>query len=196
MWGEGMWRGGFDMDKDGGERSSKNITDLLFSPLSRFQRPVVGTPGAALSRVTPGDRAHPVSPGPCPVSAALLIPAASATGLWARDCRQSSHGCCLARPHTASLGPQWQGCPGSSLVSAEQVGASPPPGSEGRAGLCSEWVGWVSRAPEQDSRAVVAELPSVGRTGDLASLPLSSLTCWVRKKKTPHSLCRGQPVEM
>ena len=56
-------------------------------------------------------------------------------------------------------------------------GRLPPPQvraggcSFGGGGLCSERVGWVSRTQERDSRAVVPELPSLGRTGDLASSP-------------------------
>lgn len=35
------------------------------------------------------------------------------SGLAPRDCRHSPYGCC-PDGHTASLGPQWQGCPGAS----------------------------------------------------------------------------------
>lgn len=40
---------GLTWTKTEGEESNRDIMDLLFPPLSRFQRPVVGTPGAALS---------------------------------------------------------------------------------------------------------------------------------------------------
>lgn len=49
LWGEGCGEEGLTWTKTEGEESNRDINDLLFPPLSRFQRPVVGTPGAALS---------------------------------------------------------------------------------------------------------------------------------------------------
>ena len=46
--GKGCGEEGLTWTKTEGEESNRDITDLLFPPLSRFQRPVVGTPGAAL----------------------------------------------------------------------------------------------------------------------------------------------------
>lgn len=138
-----------------------------------------------------GDQSPPLSaPGPAPSLQLSSYRQPLRPGSGPRNCRQSSHGCC-PDGHTASLGPQWQGCPGASSCQQSRWVPFPAPQiREGRAGLCSGWVGWVSRAPEQDSRAVVSELPSVGRMG-LGFLPLSSLTCWVRKKSPPLSLQRS-----
>ncbi|XP_060031479.1 papilin isoform X2 [Erinaceus europaeus] len=51
---------------------------------------------------------HLPASGPAP---SLQQPLGSDLG--GRDCRHSPHGCC-PDGHTASLGPQWQGCPGTS----------------------------------------------------------------------------------
>ena len=124
-----------------------------------------------------GDQSPPLSaPGPAPSLQLSSHGQPLQPGSGPHDCRQSAHGCC-PDGHTASLGPQWQGCPGAASCQQGRWAPPPSPGQSrrvylrGGGCLCSERVGWVSRTQERDSRAVVPELPSLGRTGDLASSP-------------------------
>ncbi|XP_015990263.2 papilin isoform X3 [Rousettus aegyptiacus] len=56
---------------------------------------------------------HLPAPGPAPSLQQMPQQQPLRSGSWPQDCRHSTHGCC-PDGHTASLGPQWQGCPGTS----------------------------------------------------------------------------------
>ncbi|XP_055292746.1 papilin isoform X2 [Moschus berezovskii] len=72
-----------------------------------------------------GDQSPPLSaPGPAPSLQLSSYRQPLRPGSGPRDCRQSSHGCC-PDGHTASLGPQWQGCPGASLCQQSRFGCCP-----------------------------------------------------------------------
>ncbi|XP_006865675.1 PREDICTED: papilin [Chrysochloris asiatica] len=99
-------------------------------------------------------------------------------GLGSRDCRHSSHGCC-PDGHSASLGPQWQGCPG--VVSCQQS----------RYGCCPDGVS-VAQGPHQ---AGCARSHSSGNTGNRPGLRAapSTVSVWFvpQAQQNQPSECRG-----
>ncbi|XP_076979081.1 papilin isoform X2 [Tamandua tetradactyla] len=85
------------------------------------------------------------------------------------DCRHSPHGCC-PDGHTASLGPQWQGCPGASC-------------RQSRYGCCADGVS-VAEGPHQ---AGCARAPGSDSSG---SRPRTSAGASSAQQNLP-SECRG-----
>ncbi|XP_033706790.1 papilin isoform X2 [Tursiops truncatus] len=82
-----------------------------------------------------GDQSpHLLAPGPAPSLRHSSHRQPLRSGLGPRDCRHSPHGCC-PDGHTASLGPQWQGCPGASC-------------QQSRFGCCPDGVS-VAEGPHQ-----------------------------------------------
>ncbi|XP_026967505.1 papilin isoform X3 [Sagmatias obliquidens] len=82
-----------------------------------------------------GDQSpHLPAPGPAPSLRHSSHRQPLRSGLGPRDCRHSPHGCC-PDGHTASLGPQWQGCPGASC-------------QQSRFGCCPDGVS-VAEGPHQ-----------------------------------------------
>ncbi|KAM9091000.1 papilin isoform 5-T6 [Megaptera novaeangliae] len=82
-----------------------------------------------------GDQSpHLPAPGPAPSLRHSSHRQSLRSGLAPRDCRHSPHGCC-PDGHTASLGPQWQGCPGASC-------------QQSRFGCCPDGVS-VAEGPHQ-----------------------------------------------
>lgn len=79
-----------------------------------------------------GDQSpHLPAPGPAPSLRHSSHRQPLRSGLGPRDCRHSPHGCC-PDGHTASLGPQWQGCPGASCQQSRWVPLPSPQVEEGR----------------------------------------------------------------
>ncbi|OWK09764.1 hypothetical protein Celaphus_00006015, partial [Cervus elaphus hippelaphus] len=101
-----------------------------------------------------GDQSPPVSaPGPAPSLQLSSYGQPLQPGSGPHDCRQSSHGCC-PDGHTASLGPQWQGCPGASLCQQSRWVPLPPP--QVREGRC------VFRVGVSDGRGSVSAQSGFG----------------------------------
>ncbi|XP_057586709.1 papilin isoform X2 [Hippopotamus amphibius kiboko] len=86
-----------------------------------------GNPGADQGLQLP-------APGPAPSLQHSSHRQPLQPGSGPRDCRHSPHGCC-PDGHTASLGPQWQGCPGASC-------------QQSRFGCCPDGVS-VAEGPQQ-----------------------------------------------
>ncbi|XP_008270321.3 papilin [Oryctolagus cuniculus] len=97
-----------------------------------------------------------------------------------RDCRHSPHGCC-PDGYTASLGPQWQGCPGPR-VSCQQS----------RYGCCPDGVS-VAQGPQQAG----CERPYGGgdsrgsRPGSRAAASAVPNAHWPQAQQSEPSACRG-----
>lgn len=115
LWGKGCGEEGLTWTKT--EVRSQTETSRIFCfllSLSRFQRPVVGTPGSPQhgnSRVRPEPTS--ASPGPCPVSAAPHTSSLCDRALGPATADRAPTGAALTAT-IAFLGPQWQGCPGAS----------------------------------------------------------------------------------
>ncbi|XP_023443612.2 papilin isoform X2 [Dasypus novemcinctus] len=82
------------------------------------------------------------------------------SGSGPRDCRHAPHGCC-PDGHTASLGPQWQGCPGTLCQQsrygccADGVTAAEGPHQAG----CAEARGSANSGSRSGARAVASAVP-------------------------------------
>lgn len=112
------------------------------------------------------------APGPAPSLQLSSYGQPLQPGSGPHDCRQSSHGCC-PDGHTASLGPQWQGCPGASLCQQSRWVPLPPP--QVREGRC------VFRVGVSDGRGSVSAQSGWGGLAELRS-------------GTPGLLCLSCPV--
>ncbi|KAL2789738.1 papilin isoform 1 precursor, partial [Daubentonia madagascariensis] len=114
---------------------------------------------------TRGDQGSPLSaPGPAPALQQSRLWQPPESGSGPRDCGRSPHGCC-PDGHTASLGPQWQGCPGASCQQS-RYGCCPDGLSvaEGphHAG-CTRSYGGDNTGSRPRSRAVASTVPSMHR---------------------------------
>ncbi|XP_073098257.1 papilin isoform X6 [Manis javanica] len=98
---------------------------------------------------------HPPAPGPGPSLQQSPHRQPLQAGSMPWDCRHSPHGCC-PDGHTASLGPQWQGCPGASC-------------QQSRYGCCPDGVS-VAYGPQQAGCARSYDGDTTGsRTGPRAA---------------------------
>ncbi|XP_053459395.1 papilin isoform X3 [Nycticebus coucang] len=112
-----------------------------------------------------GDRGTPLSAlGPPPTLHQSLVRQYPQSGLGPHDCRRSPHGCC-PDGHTASLGPQWQGCPGASCQQS-RYGCCPDGVSVAEGPLhggCTRSYGGDNAGSRPGSRAVASTVPNTHR---------------------------------
>lgn len=115
------------------------------------------------------------------------------SGSGPHDCRHSPHGCC-PDGHTASLGPQWQGCPGVPCQQSRWVletGLPPAPSKrEGEAPWVSQHLwseeGWGGRAQLRNRMPTLSSLrcPEHGILGTW--LPVAELPAVPSGDTNPH----------
>ncbi|XP_004754894.2 papilin isoform X5 [Mustela putorius furo] len=98
-------------------------------------------------------------------------------GLAPQDCRHSPYGCC-PDGHTASLGPQWQGCPGASC-------------QQSRYGCCPDGVS-VAEGPQHAGCAGSSSSDNTRRRpGSRAVASSAPKTHQPRAQQNEPSECRG-----
>uniref|UniRef100_A0A8C7AT42 Papilin, proteoglycan like sulfated glycoprotein n=1 Tax=Neovison vison TaxID=452646 RepID=A0A8C7AT42_NEOVI len=98
------------------------------------------------------------------------------SGLAPRDCRHSPYGCC-PDGHTASLGPQWQGCPGASC-------------QQSRYGCCPDGVS-VAEGPQHAGCAGSDSSDNTRRRPGSRAVASSVSTHQPRAQQNEPSECRG-----
>ncbi|XP_069321199.1 papilin isoform X2 [Eulemur rufifrons] len=114
-----------------------------------------------------GDGGSPLSaPGPAPALQQSLLQQPPQSGSGPSDCRRSPHGCC-PDGHTASLGPQWQGCPVASCQQSRYGccpdGVSVAEGPHHAGCTRSYGRGGDNTGSRPGSRAVASAVPSTHR---------------------------------
>nr|XP_044629884.1 papilin isoform X7 [Equus asinus] len=98
------------------------------------------------------------------------------SGLGPRDCRHSPYGCC-PDGHTASLGPEWQGCPGASC-------------QQSRYGCCPDGMS-VAEGPHQAGCARSYGGDARNRLGSRAVASTVPKAHWPQAQQNEPSECRG-----
>ncbi|XP_039739651.1 papilin isoform X2 [Pteropus medius] len=135
----------------GREAPASDSRDQWWAP--REQPSARGNPRGDLSP-------HLPAPGPAPSLQQMPQQQPLRSGSWPHDCRHSTHGCC-PDGHTASLGPQWQGCPGTSCQQSKYgccpdgVSVAEGPHEAG----CAKSYGGNSARSRLGSRAVASTAP-------------------------------------